>query len=389
MAATTAATSIGLAAPAQAGPDGSPSPAARGVELPVGAIPWSQVSPGWSLATWSPVPGMHPGEQPAAGEPTYETATTTLYLVDPAGGRYAITTFPPPGDGPRPALVDWSGDGSRALFTLDGPGASASIIEVDLHTGAQTTTAVQADFTGGYARYSRPEGKAVLIANRGYPSQPGSLVRVDLAGNHQLTYQVPQNFGGFVSTPDGTQLVLGADSGLTMMGNNGIPGKALPVAGQKDCAPTRWWDTGTTVVARCNSSSSMSQLWLVPIDGATPTALTAPNNGQTGPDYGDLDAWRLPTGTFVQAAGACGVIFLAKLNANGTTTKVSVPDVHDDSVVVIGSHEGNLTLKARAGCGSGQTLLDYNPAAGTSTVLLGPTVNGGGVISVKTYPGQE
>ena len=133
----------------------------------------------------------------------------------------------------------------------------------------------------------------------------------------------------------------------------------------------------------------MSQLWLVPIDGATPTALTAPNNGQTGPDYGDLDAWRLPTGTFVQAAGACGVIFLAKLNANGTTTKVSVPDVHDDSVVVIGSHEGNLTLKARAGCGSGQTLLDYNPAAGTSTVLLGPTVNGGGVISVKTYPGQE
>ena len=31
------------------------------------------------------------------------TSTTTLYLVNPEGGRYALTTFPARGDGPKPA----------------------------------------------------------------------------------------------------------------------------------------------------------------------------------------------------------------------------------------------------------------------------------------------
>jgi hypothetical protein len=92
------------------------APAAHGVEAPIETVPWSQVGPGWMLATWSPVSGGSPGEPPAPGEPSPGTATTTLYLVDPAGGRYAITTFPPPGDRAGPQLVDWSGDGSQALF---------------------------------------------------------------------------------------------------------------------------------------------------------------------------------------------------------------------------------------------------------------------------------
>ena len=42
-----------------------------------------------------------------------------------------------------------------------------------------------------------------------------------------------------------------------------------------------------------------------------------------------------------------------------------------------------------ASCGTGQSLFDYDPAAGTSTVLLGPPVNGGGVISALPYLGFE
>ena len=94
------------------------------------------------------------------------------------------------------------------------------------------------------------------------------------------------------------------------------------------------------------------QLWLVPIDGGTPTALTAPNNGQKGPDYGDITAWQLPAGTYVQALGACGVIFLAKLNGDGTTSSVSVPEVHGDTIVVVGVNGGDLDLQAKAGCGA-------------------------------------
>jgi hypothetical protein len=370
---------------ASAEPDNSPTMAAHGVEAPLGAIPWSRVGPGWVLAMWSPVPGLGAGEQPPPGTPTYQTATTTLYLVDPAGGRYAVTTFPPPGEGSTPNLVDWSGDGTRALFSTEENG-HAVLIQVDLRSGSKSAFTVEG--TGATPRYTRPDGKALLLET---PKGLGraSLERVDLAGNHQLTYPVGPDFQGYLSAPDGTRLVLGTPSGLALMGNDGVAGKALPIAGQTECAPMRWWDAGSTIaLARCSNSAG-SRLWLVPIDGGTPTGLTAPNNGEHGPDLGDVNAWQLPTGTYVQALGACGVIFLAKLNGDGTTSKVSVPQVHTATVVVVGVNGGDLDLQAEVGCGGGQSLIDYNPAAGTSTVLLGPPVNGGGVISQVPFPGQS
>jgi hypothetical protein len=368
---------------ASAEPDISPTMAAHGVEASLGAIPWSQVGPGWLLAMWSPVPGLSAGEKAPPGTPTYQTASTTLYLVDPAGGRYAITSFPAPGDGSNPRLVDWSGDGTRALFATDEDGKTV-VTQVDLHSGTKTTFTV--DVTNATPRYTRPDGQAVLLTSL---LQRSLLERVDLAGNHQLTYPVGPDFHGYLSTPDGTRLVVGTGSGLALMGNDGVAGKAMPIAGQKECSPMRWWDAGSTIaVARCSSSAG-SQLWLVPIDGGTPTALTAPNNGSHGPDYGDMSAWQLPTGTYVQAEGACGVIFLAKLNGDGTTSPVSVPEVHTATVVVVGANGGHLDLQAAVGCGGGQSLIDYNPAAGTSTVLLGPPVNGGGVTSPIPFPGQK
>ncbi|BBY25687.1 TolB family protein [Mycobacterium stomatepiae] len=354
--AATAMVAAGITPSPAAHAEPSPAMAAHGVEASLETVPWSQVGPGWMLAMWSPVPGLHPGEMPPPGSPTWQTATTTLYLVDPAGGRYPITSFPPPGEGSSPELVDWSGDGTRALFVTNQKGHRA-ITEVDLRSGAQRTFTVEGNEAS--PRYTRPDGKALLL--HGWNSaRPKSLERVDLDGNHQLTYPVAQDFQGFLSTPDGTQLVLGAASGLALMGNDGVPGKALPLDGQKDCSPMRWWDAGSKVaLARCGSSKG-SQLWLVPIDGGTPTALTAPNDGN-GPDYGDLNAWQLPAGTFLQAAGACGVVYLAKLNDDGTTSQVNVPDVKGRSVVVLGVNGGDLDLQARAGCGGGQSLIDYNP----------------------------
>ncbi|MDT5146252.1 MAG: hypothetical protein QOC58_897 [Mycobacterium sp.] len=378
------AATITRSATAGAEPDNTPTMAARGVEAPLGTVPWPQVGPGWMLAMWSPIPGMRPGESPPPGTPDPQTATTTLYLVDPVGGRYAITTFAPSGDDPRAHLIDWSGDGARALFSTEAKGQTV-VTEVDLRSGSKRTITVDG---GATPSYTRPDGKALLLhtSRRGGPGS--SLERVDLAGNHQLTYPVDPHFEGYLSTTDGTRLVLGTASGLAVMGNDGVAGNALPIAGQKECAPLRWWDAHSTVaVARCGSSTG-SQLWLVPLDGGTPTALTAPNDGK-GPDYGDLDAWQLPAGTFLQAAGACGVIFLAKLNGDGTTSPVSVPNVKSGSVEVIGVNGGDLDLKARAGCGGGQALVDYSPTTGTSTVLLGPPVNGGGVISAVPYAGQR
>jgi hypothetical protein len=83
----------------------------------------------------------------------------------------------------------------------------------------------------------------------------------------------------------------------------------------------------------------------------------------------------------VQALGGCGYRFLAKIeDGSREPTKVSVPNVDEyRSVSVLGVYHGHLELQASLSCGDGEALVDYDPTAGTSTVLLGPTVNGGGV----------
>ena len=227
--------------------------AARGVEAAINTLPWTQVGPGWLLATWSQVPGQRPGPPPP-GQPTPETATTTLYLVDPAGGRYPITIFPPPGAGPSPTLADWSGDGTHALFYAYAPAPSGTylVTTVDLHSGAQASFAID-NGTNSFdvaARYSRPEGKAILLANSN-GAEAEWLKRVDLTGRPELTYPVGRDFqGSYLSTPDGTQLVLGMADGLAIMGNDGTASKTLPVTGEQDCAPTRSSNSTSTVRRR-------------------------------------------------------------------------------------------------------------------------------------------
>jgi TolB protein len=345
------------------------------------------------LATWSPASAG----PPPPGEPTRATSTTTLYLVDPAGGRYPITAFKPPGEMAGPRLVDWSGDGSKALFHTEYAKPPTAII-VDLHTGAQTEFAVE-----GRPRFTRPDGAALLLETPGLfspPSQswpgqnqPGALISADLAGNHLLTYPVGPDFsGGYLSTPDGTRIILGRPSGFSVMGNDGITSKTVSINGQRSCSPLRWWDgnRSTTILMRCTGTDdSGTRLWLVPVNGDAPTALTAPNDGQKGPDFGDADAWKLPSGTFVQALGPCGVTYLAKLNADGTTSQVRVPDVSgDSSVFVVGANRNDLQLTAREGCGGSEALVTYDTTEARSTVLLGPSVNGGDVVDVLPYPGQ-
>jgi TolB protein len=284
-----------------------------------------------------------------------------------------------------PEVVDWSADGGHALVTRHGEELQTVITQVDLHSGTQTTFAVHAVST---ARYT-PDGKALLLGDGG---DGDDVVRVDLAGNEQPN-PGGQDIGRGLSTPDGRRHVRGAGSGLVLTGNDLAQGKALPVEGATDCRPLRWWDgkLATTVLATCDDKrAGGTRLWLVPIDGGPPTALTAVNDGRHDPDLGDMDAWRLPAGTYVQYAGGCGTVHLGKLNADGTTTPVLVPGVDNShSIFVVGVNGGDLVLKATAACGGGQSLLDYNPAADTSTVLLGPPLNGGGVSSVRPYPGLE
>jgi hypothetical protein len=363
---------------------GAAPKAAHGDEAALETVPWDQVGPGWVLATWTQVPATW-----TSG--AFQGAATTLYLVDPSGDRYPITTFPAPGKTTGPALVDWSGDGERALL-YDQSADKPTPIVVDLHTGSQTAVPIQgsAQFAPSF---TLPSGKAVLLARQDDNSnQPPTLERVDLAGQRELLFPTDKLgsafSGSYLPTPDGTQLLLGTDAGsVVLMGNDGTVVRKFAFSGLTHCHPLRWWDdAGATALVGCGSDlADQPQLWLMPISGGTPTALTAPNTQE-----GDFDAWHVTAGTFVQTAYQCSSYVLEKLNADGTTSRVAVPGTDPGgSIFVIGASSDDLIVRAALSCGPGQALIDWDPAANTSTVLLGPTVNGGSVTNAVMYPGQE
>jgi len=349
-------------------------------------VPWSEVGPGWILAEWSSTTAVPPGSTPAPAP-----SPTTLYLVDPAGGRYVITTFPASTFNAPGELTAWSGDGRRALFAASvsvkgGTGLGTTITELDLSTASRHsfTIAGNAEKVG----YTRPSGAAIVIALEAN-GVAATVERVDGSGAVQLSY--PASFpgagstaGGFLYSPDGTQLVLATSAGLELVSNGGTPITALPIpANAAYCIPQRWWDA-TTVLAECESA--LPRLWLVPLSGAAPTALTAALTGQDQ-DLGDEDAWALPSATYVQDAGPCGYQYLAKLQPDGTTTPVNVPGVQTgNSVLVAGADGSRLAIQATLSCGPGETLAWYNPGAGTLTPLLGPPVNGGSVSDALLFP---
>jgi TolB protein len=414
IAATTAALVAGCSSPTASTADhpgsGTAAPAAsttagamtvaHGIQAPITAIPWTQVGPGWMLATWSPVTPTRPGQVRAPGAPTPDTTPTTLYLLSPTGDRYLITTFAPPSGFEGPTLFSWSADGRYVLGTRNRQDSNP--IEIDLHTGTQT--AIPAP--NGLPRFAGPNGTDVLIATLANGDTPGTLKRVDRSGNTEVIYPADQlggagQFSGnYLVSPDGSQLVLSTanrgttlvprkDNSLVVLSKDGAIVATLPTPmPDAVCSPTRWWRP-RVALASCSGEHGR-QLWTVPLDGTAPTALTAVNSGQEddpgfGGDIGDDDAWQLPSGVFLQSEGACGSAFLSRLTPDMHTTRVNVPGVHD-SVDVLGAAGDKLLLKAYLGCGGGNSLLTYDPAADTSTVLLGPPVNGGGVTDALRFP---
>jgi len=357
-----------------------------GVQGAVSAIPWARVGSGWLLALWGPNAGSGAGPLPAGDVPR-DQETTSLFLVDPLGGRYLVASLPPPAPS---TLAGWSGDGRRALVTST-DGSKTTVTEIDLTSGRTLNQFGQSgalDVVG----YTRPLGLAVL-ATSSTPTAPTATTLQRFAMNGSLQQAYPTDFsqigtfdGSVVPSPDGTQLVMGAAKGLALVGNDGAVVSQLPVAGATSCAVTRWWATGVAL-ASCLTTGSSSQLFAVPISGAAVTTLTAP---PVAPDLGDLDAWTVGNNVFLQSAGACGSLFLGELQPNGTSGSVTVPGVDSgSSVVVVGTDGVRLALWATVACGSGISAMWFNPGQNSTTVVLGPPVNGGGVIAALTYPGPS
>jgi hypothetical protein len=375
-------------ASARPGAATSVSPLAAGQQGSQQQVPWAQVGPGWILSQWAPT-----ATTPVA---------TSLFLIDPAGGRYLIDTLPASQAGSTATtLVAWSGDGQRALLA-SASGTNTSVTVLDLRTLATTEFELQgdADVNG----FTAPDGLAIIASM--VPPTGGiyHLARFSLTGQLELSYPGPFTGGGGqyagapVYSPDGTELAVDAaqSSGVAVMDNQGQGQSFLPVnPSVQICGVLRWW-TADELLVNCRHNAITPQLWLVPVSGATPTALTASPSAPG--DDGDLDAWQLPSGTYVQDVGPAGEStdpcgseyvssgYVARLQPDGLTSPVAVPTVSDgDSTSVIGAQSDSLAIvdepanPGSPGTCAGNTLLWFDTATDAVTPLLGGPVNGGTV----------
>jgi hypothetical protein len=359
---------------------------ARGSEEPRRDIPWDEVGPGWALAEWTSSPPTEPG--PTAT--TVPGQSNSLFLVNPEGGRYLVTTIP---SASPLSLTGWSGDGQRAL--LVGPMGGADnggtvVTELNLENGSRDTFTLPGIAT---VEYSNPKGLALLATIQGSASQgtPTQLERLSLTGSLEFTY--PDSFkgagafGGFSSpSPDGTEIAMSAQSGgVAIVSNEGSVLATVVVPGMSYCSPTRWW-TATQILTSCApDGSGIPLLWLLPAAGGSATPFTvAPPAGNS--DAGDEVAWQVGNQVYLQDAGGCGYQYLAKLNAYHTTTPVTVPGVvNGDSQFVKGTVGNLIALQTSISCGEGVSLLWFDPQTSQTTVVLGPGMNGGSVTTAVLF----
>ena len=142
------------------------------------------------------------------------------------------------------------------------------------------------------------------------------------------------------------------------------------------CSPERWW-TPSAILAACiaKSTNSEPRLWLLPANGARPTALTPQR--KAGHDLGDFDAWRLSSGLYLQSEGACGVTEINKQAANGSVTPVNVPGTPNSDNVIVTAAGPRLLIEPEGACrpnitGCFGTTRPRTPSSGCSSTRPTP-----------------
>jgi hypothetical protein len=325
------------------------------------SVPWSEVGPGWTLAEYT--------------TGTFQKARpVTLYLVDPRGGKYRLYQWPATKEPWQ--LVDWSGDKARALFLPTGAKAG-TMDQLKLATGKMTSFRLPSS-VGFVLGYSHPDGVNVLATHDG-------IARYNLNGKLQAQLIKGNKYDEAISAPNGKTEVVNGTTGVDLVSNTGgiIRSLSVPGVSRNSCTPVRWWNASVVLVSCLPRSSPAAQLWLVPVSGAAPTALTPVRNGK-GPDLGDLDAWKFRSGLYLQAAGPCGNQFIGKQSASGKVTEINVPGSGGTNIVAATSGDSML-VKEVNGCLPSTALVWFKPATKAVTKVLPAPKSGYGVLEVVAY----
>ncbi len=367
-----AAAAVALAAPALA----AKAPASGTQVLGAGqtgtraSVPWSRVGPGWALVEYSAVTG---GE----GIPV-RTGADTLYLVDPAGGRYTVVSWPRNSTPTGWQLKAWSGDAQRALFLGSGTGSRELVHQLDLRTGRFTSFTLPG--TAVILGYTRPDGLNIVVAVGVSQGSTEVLERYNLSGQLQKKLVAVDGLEGIAYQPAGAELAVGSQRGLHLISNGGGVIRSLTVPGAKDgCGAVRWW-SASTVLANCMMRAG-ERFWLVPASGARPRALTPVHHNNF--DFGDFNAWQLSSGLYLNGYGACGSLVIGKQSARGPETEVSVPG--SPSSLIITATSSRLMVERINGCENGNSLVWFDPATRAITVAVPDHDRQWGVVAAIPY----
>ncbi len=367
-----AAVSTVAALAAPAGPASVARPRAASV------APWNKAGPGWAVFEYS-------GSTTPQAKRAVKGAEA-LYLTSPQGKSYPFYTWPASYSGPAYSLVDWSGDRQRVLVAAYSPlpGKPVQLEQISLATGK-----VVGKFTlpseAGALGYTRPSGLNLLaMLPHGDTEQ---VVRYNLAGRLQTVLASGKALTGAIDSPDGTSVIVGTSSGLEQVGNTGSSVRRfsapVPVTG---CDPVRWWSS-STVLAWCSARGIRyyPRLWLFPVGGGKVTALTPQREGH-GPDYGDVEAWRLSTGDlYLKATGAGCSEFIGWQWQNGTLHQVAVPGTANNNTVVTGFGSRLLVQAANACPGGGNSLLWVDPITSAIQFVFPAEPDLDGVVAVVPF----
>jgi hypothetical protein len=359
---TAALLATGTAATAE--PAGTSHPARNA--QPAG-VPWSHVGPGWVLAQYTTA-------APEGGK----TGPATLYLVSPGGAKYQLARWPDFRSAPE--LVAWSPDGKRALFQVfSGKGGAE---QLTLATGRMSTFVMQGNATP--IGYTTPRGLNIVGAR-----QSGNST---IVARYSLSGRLVQSLGsgGALYAPSGTEFAAGTSHGIKLVSNRGSLIRQLPLPGTSanTCSPVRWWDSGTVLASCAPPGLAAQQLWLVPVSGAHPKALTPPRNPARSGDFGDLDAWRLSSGLYLQAAGACGVLHIYRQAPGGSIKLITVPHTNGDNRVLT-ARGSRLLVEAPTECTGSVSLLWYDPGTHSEQWLIRPKGNVIGVANAIPFYSRQ
>ena len=386
LAAVTLAASFALTTTAVAAP-GNTSQHGESVRL-VGAgrtagrsaVPWKNVGSGWTLVTYTTATLF--AARPKAG-------ATTLYLVDPAGGKYVLYRWPhvPAYGGVN--LIGWSGDGKRAMLEVAKSPTSNTeqLDQLTLASGKLTRLPLPA--SAFPVSYTRPDGLAVLAYRNLTSPAEIQLVRYSLSGGLEkvLFTQKTGGSGGSVNAgssspynPAGTEFAATVNTGgsttaghTVLISNAGGLVRRYSSAGS--CEFVRWWTATQLLTGNCAGK----RLFVTQVGNAKTTPLTP----ATTSSFLHLnDAWLVAGHTYVQLYGpACGSGSLAVVR-NGHLATVPVPKLGAGPAIVTASTSRLLIVAQQ--CMGSSGLVWFNPVSKTEVKVLNSN-KGQGVIGWVPY----